>query len=159
MLLTLPGASFIYQGDEIGLTDGPGHDPPFDRAGRDGARHPMQWTPDAATGGFTTGRPWLDPVDPLDRSVEASRSDPASLLSLYRSLIALRGSLGPGCELIDADDGVVAYTRGDRHVIALNFDASEREAPPHGPIVQATDPALRDAATLPPHTGWIAEAP
>ncbi len=43
LLLTLPGAAFIYQGDEIGMTDGPGTDPPVDRLGRDGFRHPMQW--------------------------------------------------------------------------------------------------------------------
>ena len=45
---------FLYQGDEIGLLDGPDGDPPDDRYGRDRARHPMQW--DAGPqGGFTTG--------------------------------------------------------------------------------------------------------
>ena len=63
LLLTLPGTAFIYQGDEIGLGDGPGGDPPYDRAGRDRFRHPMQW--DASPrGGFTTGEPWLPAVDP-----------------------------------------------------------------------------------------------
>ena len=78
-----PGTAFIYQGDEIGLADGPGADPPFDRAGRDRHRHPMQWdaTPN---GGFTTGTPWLPPVDPERRNVEAQRGDPASLLEHYR---------------------------------------------------------------------------
>ena len=45
LLLTLPGFGFIYQGDEIGQVEGPGHDPPLDRFGRDRARHPMQWDP------------------------------------------------------------------------------------------------------------------
>ena len=86
LLLTLPGTAFIYQGDEIGLPDGPGHDPPYDRAGRDRFRHPMQW--DASpTGGFTTGEPWLVPVDPEERNVEAQRADPDSLLNHYRRLI------------------------------------------------------------------------
>ena len=67
LLLTLPGAAFVYQGDEIGLADGPGHDPPFDRAGRDGARHPMQWDPGPAAGFTTASRGW--PVDPFDRNV------------------------------------------------------------------------------------------
>src|SRR5207247_9330952 len=34
LLLTLPGAAFVYQGDELGQKEGPGADPPYDRAGR-----------------------------------------------------------------------------------------------------------------------------
>src|SRR3954463_15755136 len=89
LLLPLPGPAFVYQGDEIGMADGPGADPPYDRAGRDGARHPMQWDP-TENGGFTTGRPWLPAVDPAERNVEAQRDDPGSLLTLYRDLVALR---------------------------------------------------------------------
>jgi alpha-glucosidase len=93
LLLSLPGTAFIYQGDEIGLADGPGADPPFDRAGRDRHRHPMQW--DATrTGGFTTGSPWLPPVNAERRNVEAQRGDPDSLLEHYRNLIARRRAPG-----------------------------------------------------------------
>jgi alpha-glucosidase len=89
LVLTLPGTAFIYQGDEIGLPNGPGHDPPYDRHGRDRFRHPMQW--DASpTGGFTTGEPWLRPIDPETRNVEAQRADPGSLLNHYRGLIRAR---------------------------------------------------------------------
>ena len=42
--LTLPGPVFIYQGDEIGMIDGPSSSR-WDRTGRDVARHPMQWDP------------------------------------------------------------------------------------------------------------------
>jgi alpha-glucosidase len=89
LICSLPGLIFVYQGDEIGMRDGPGADPPYDRAGRDPHRHPMQWdaTP---TGGFTTGTPWLSPVDPIERNVAAQRDDPGSLLSLYRDLLARR---------------------------------------------------------------------
>src|SRR5688572_4290343 len=51
LLLTLPGAAFVYQGDELGLADGPGADPPLDRHGRDGARHPFPW--EAGGAGFS----------------------------------------------------------------------------------------------------------
>jgi glycosidase len=89
LLLTLPGTAFVYQGEEIGMADGPGASPPIDRAGRDGARHPMQW--DASPGGgFTTGAPWLPMVDPAERNVARQRDDPDSLLNLYRRLIAAR---------------------------------------------------------------------
>ena len=56
LALTLPGAVFVYQGDEIGMADGPGADPPHDRAGRDRHRHPMRWDDDAPHGGFTRPR-------------------------------------------------------------------------------------------------------
>jgi alpha-glucosidase len=112
LLLTLPGAAFIYQGDEIGLENGPGADPPFDRAGRDPMRHPMQWDA-TATGGFTTGVPWLPALDPEERNVEAQRDDPDSLLHLYRRLIEQRKRLGKPFRLLDEDKGVVAFERGD----------------------------------------------
>jgi alpha-glucosidase len=89
LLLTLPGTAFVYQGEEIGMADGPGATPPIDRAGRDGARHPMQWDR-SASGGFTTGTPWLPAVDPEERNVADQRDDPDSVLNLYRDLIARR---------------------------------------------------------------------
>src|SRR3954465_13004360 len=89
VLLTLPGTAFVYQGEEIGMADGPGPPPPIARAGRDGARHPMQWDR-SASGGFTTGAPWLPAVDPQERNVADQREDPDSLLNLYRDLIARR---------------------------------------------------------------------
>jgi alpha-glucosidase len=127
LLLTLPGTAFLYQGDEIGLGDGPGADPPYDRAGRDGYRHPMQW--DASPrGGFTEGEPWLPAVDPAEHNVADQRDDPASMLSFVRELIALRRTLAPGFEWVDAPDGVLAYTRGERS-IAINMTGDPAVAP------------------------------
>jgi len=93
LVCSLPGIVFVYQGDEIGMRDGPGHDPPYDRAGRDAHRHPMQWD-GSPSGGFTTGTPWLEPVDPTERNVADQREDPDSLLSLYRDLLAWRRHVG-----------------------------------------------------------------
>ncbi|HSC51636.1 MAG TPA: alpha-amylase family glycosyl hydrolase, partial [Gaiellaceae bacterium] len=148
LLLTLPGAAFVYQGDELGLANGPGHEPPFDRAGRDRLRHPMQW--DASpTGGFTTGEPWLPLVDPQARNVEAQRGDADSLLELYRRLLALRDELGEGFRLLAAEPGVVAFERGT-YTVAVNTTAERRAAPP-GEVVLATHAA--DA--LLPHAALI----
>ena len=124
---TLPGMTFIYQGDEIGMTDGPGATPARDRAGRDPHRHPMQWdgTPG---GGFTAGEPWLPMVDPEVRNVEDQHDDPGSMLALYRYLIALRREIGGPLEMIDAEPGVLAYARGRCHV-AVNTTADRRRAP------------------------------
>jgi alpha-glucosidase len=121
LLLTLPGAAFVYQGDEIGLANGPGADPPYDRAGRDPYRHPMQWDA-SATGGFTTGEPWLPPIDPEERNVEAQRADPDSLLNHYRRLIESRRTLGGDFRMLDSAPGVVSYRRNG-HVVTI-------EAPP-----------------------------
>ena len=147
LLLTLPGAAFVYQGDEIGLADGPGSEPPFDRAGRDPHRHPMQWD-DGPNGGFTEGRPWLPSVDPQERNVAAQRGEPGSLLQLYRSLIGLRRSLG-GFRGLRAERGVLSYERGE-HTVAINTTAEDREAPA-GEVVLAT----HSGHGLPPFAGVI----
>jgi alpha-glucosidase len=148
VLLTLPGPAFLYQGDEIGLADGPGGEHVYDRAGRDRFRHPMQWEA-SPTGGFTTGEAWLPPVDPESTNVEAQRDDPRSTLSLVRDLMTLRKLLGDGLELLDAGPGVLAYRRGE-HTIAVNTTAEERPAPRAGDVVLETRPgALRRGALAP----------
>ena len=153
LLLTLPGPAFLYQGDEIGLGDGPGGERVYDRAGRDRYRHPMQWD-GSPSGGFTTGTAWLPPVDPEATNVEAQRDDPRSTLSLVRDLLALRRILGDGLELIDADPGVLAYRRGE-HTIAINTTGESQRAPLRGDLVLETAPgAVRDR-TLAAHAGVI----
>jgi alpha-glucosidase len=148
LLLTLPGAAFVYQGDEIGLANGPGHEPPFDRAGRDRLRHPMQWET-GPKAGFTSGRPWLPLVDPELRNVADQQADAASLQSLYRQLLELRRALGPGFRLLDAEPGVVVYQR-DGHLVAVNTTPESRTAP-EGERVLAT----HDGDDLPPHAALI----
>jgi alpha-glucosidase len=135
LLLTLRGAAFIYQGDELGMTDGyvrpdQYRDPMGINTGisRDGCRTPFQW--DASPGaGFTTGLPWLPIADHAARlNVEVEQADPSSMLSLYRALIALRRSssaLTHGAYAsFDAPEGVFAFTRTDttrRLAVFLNF--------------------------------------
>ena len=146
LLLTLPGVAFVYQGDELGLANGPGHEPPFDRAGRDRLRHPMQWD---ASGGFTRGEPWLPPVGPADRNVADESSDKGSLLNLYRRLIELRRTLGLGFRPLDAEPGVVAFER-DGHTVAVNTTAERRIAPEGEPVL-----ATHAGEGLPAHAALI----
>ncbi|HEY7258163.1 MAG TPA: alpha-amylase family glycosyl hydrolase [Gaiellales bacterium] len=153
LLLTLPGIAFVYQGDEIGMLDGPGGDPPQDRHGRDPARHPMQWTGDPA-GGFTTGTPWLPAADPAARNVTGQRGDPASILELYRSLIRLRRTLTGGLQTLTADpDGLLVFRRGDA-TVALNLGTDVRPAGRCGPIVASTAPGV-DPGRLGPGEGVV----
>jgi alpha-glucosidase len=153
LLLTLPGTAFVYQGDEIGLVDGPGGDPPEDRHGRDRARHPMQWSADPA-GGFSTGTAWLPPVDPATRNVAGQTGDPGSVLELYRALIRLRRTLSGGVEILQAEpDGLLAYRRGDV-TVALNLGAGDQGAALSGDVGLATEPGV-DPARLRPGQGVV----
>jgi glycosidase len=153
MLLTLPGPAFLYQGDEIGLGDGPGAEPAHDRAARDRYRHPMQWDT-SPNGGFTSGEPWLPAVDPERTSVEAQRDDPSSMLALTRDLLTVRRVLGDGLELLDAAPGVLAYARGE-HAVAINTTDEERPSPLGGDVVLETAPGAVRGGSLAARAGAI----
>ncbi|AID02979.1 alpha,alpha-phosphotrehalase [Staphylococcus xylosus] len=117
VLHMMQGTPYIYQGEEIGMTD-PGFasiDQYRDieslnaysnmkRAGydedeiltilgqksRDNSRTPVQWTSEK-NAGFTTGTPWIDIPDNFDQiNVEAAIEDGQSILHTYRDLIRLR---------------------------------------------------------------------
>jgi alpha-glucosidase len=136
LVLTLPGAAFMFQGDELGQPDGPGHDPPYDRAGRDGFRHPPAWD-DTPGAGFSTGHAWLDPVVPADGPATVQARERGSMLGLYRDLIALRRELDGPVRFLDAPEGALAYARGD-HVVAINLGAEPWRDPPAGEVLLAT---------------------
>jgi alpha-glucosidase len=163
LLLSLPGVAFVFQGDEIGMGDGPGRPsgvPADDRSGRDVHRHPMAW--DATeNGGFTTGTPWLPVVDPAAANVAEQERDPGSLLHLYRDLITLRRDTlrGPLALIDGTAPGVLAFTRGDAHLIALNLGDAPAPAPAAGTVLRHTHDLARTGAhapTLAPGEGFIA---
>ena len=84
MLFAEPGVPFIYYGEELGM-QGQKPDPSI--------RRPMQWTGDPPYGGFSSKVPWESlGSDWSTVNVAAETGDPSSLLSLYRTLIRLRGS-------------------------------------------------------------------
>jgi alpha-glucosidase len=141
LLLTLRGTPTLYYGDELGLSDveippARVQDPremrePGISLGRDPVRTPMPWD-GRAHAGFTTGEPWL-PLggDWPQRNVERMMEQTASILALYRHLLAVRRlhpalSIGD-ISLLGAQGDVLAYERqhdADRLIVALNLGAS-----------------------------------
>ena len=91
LLLSFPGTPIIYYGDEIGMGDN------IYLGDRNGVRTPMQWNSDR-NAGFSRVTPAklyspviMDPVWGYEAlNVEAQQSDPSSLLSWMRNMIALR---------------------------------------------------------------------
>jgi glycosidase len=108
LLLTSPGAPFIYYGEEIGMT---GMKPD------ENIRRPMQWTGKNLRVGFTTGSPWRRPSkDYEERNVALQDGDPDSLLNHYRSLIQLRNDhealrIGEWAEVDTGNESLVAFLR------------------------------------------------
>jgi alpha-glucosidase len=180
LLLTLRGTPTIYQGDEIGMSDVP---IPADRVqdpweknvpglglGRDPERTPMQWS-GAEHAGFSSADPWL-PVSADFSAVNVERlgSEANSILSLYRSLLALRRAepaLSAGAyATVIATDQVLAYERrfeGRRLLIALNLTDREASAETsHLRVLQSTGTrapgeALSGSIRLAANEGLIAE--
>ena len=117
LLHMMKGTPYIYQGEEIGMTNSPVTDIEqiddiesrnmyFERLeegyskedilhsinvkGRDNARTPMQWS-NAKAAGFSTGHPWLAINPNYEKiNVEASLGDKNSIFYTYQKLIALR---------------------------------------------------------------------
>jgi len=101
LLLCLRGNIFLYQGEELGLTQ---VDIPFEdlqdpeaianwplTLSRDGARTPMPWSAKAQHGGFSSFKPWLPlGADHAALAVDAQEKEQGSLLNLTRALLAFR---------------------------------------------------------------------
>ncbi|MFP4016170.1 MAG: glycoside hydrolase family 13 protein, partial [Halanaerobiales bacterium] len=117
LLLTMPGTPFVYQGEEIGMTnvtfekideyrdietmnfyqkkmaDGESRDKVMDiihKRSRDNARTPMQWN-DNKNAGFTEGTPWIK-VNPNYKMINVKRAlaDKGSIYWYYHKLLRLR---------------------------------------------------------------------
>jgi alpha-glucosidase len=140
LLLTLRGTPTIYYADELGHESVPippdrvrdpfGINMPGGTQGRDPVRTPMPWD-GSANAGFAAVEPWLPLAgNAAAISVEAQKRDPRSMLSLTRSLLALRRrepalAIGDWAPL-PVEGEAIAYTRRwqDRcFVVALDLES------------------------------------
>jgi alpha-glucosidase len=175
LVAALPGSLYVYQGDELGLPEAEDlpaaaiQDPMHFRShgvdpGRDGCRVPLPWSGAAAPLGFspagTATAPWLpQPADWAHLTVEAQQSDPASMLRLYRDVLAIRRAepdLGDGpMDWIETDDDdVLAFARGPRFACVANLGENPVDLPAHAGVLLASG-ALTDSR-LPGDTAvWL----
>jgi alpha-glucosidase len=142
LLLTLRGTPFLYAGEELGLEDAV---VPLERVvdpgGRDGCRAPIPWNaaPDHGWGVTDAWLPW--PPDASTRNTATLTEDTASILHLYRRVLAARRAspaltLG-GFDFLDAPESVIAFERvapGDRRVVVVNFSDDAVEVPLDGEL-------------------------
>ncbi|MEY3326079.1 MAG: hypothetical protein RL044_32 [Actinomycetota bacterium] len=140
-MLGLPGSSYIYQGEELGL---PEHttldasfreDPTFfrtkgERVGRDGCRVPIPWESDKPAYGFSsTGKSWLPQPENYRRYARSEQRGVAgSTLELYRQLLKVRKEFNMGLGNLKwveelCDETTLAFDNSGVRVIA-NFGGS-----------------------------------
>jgi alpha-glucosidase len=163
-MLGLPGSSYLYQGEELGL---PEHttleseyrqDPTFfrtkgERVGRDGCRVPIPWEADAPAFGFSeTGKSWLpQPENYRGYSRDRQQGVAGSTLELYKRLLSLRKSnaLGDGnLEWVESlcTDSTLAYKNNSVLVVA-NF-GPDSLALPEGELLVTTQHDLSNEGVL-----------
>ena len=147
LLVSLRGTIFLYQGEELGLTQAELayedlRDPlglanwPANK-GRDGCRTVLPWSHDEENLGFSTVKPWLPIIEAhRDLSVDIQAKDPVSVLAFARSAISFRQSnpalrLG-GFSVLYEDEACLIFSRslGEASCLAgFNFSGETRTIP------------------------------
>ncbi|WP_022884636.1 glycoside hydrolase family 13 protein [Glaciibacter superstes] len=169
LMLSLPGSSYIYQGEELGLPevvdlpDSARQDPTWfrtngERYGRDGCRVPIPWEAAAPSYGFgPTTASWLpQPAEWAALARDVQEGADGSTLELYKLALRLRREHALGLGAVDWLDGfgdeVVALRNGDVTVIA-NAGAAPVDLP-DGDVLLASGPL--DGRSLPGDTTvWL----
>lgn len=157
LLLSLKGSACLYQGEELGLSEGDVayediQDPygkPFwpEYKGRDGCRLPMVWNQHELHAGFSKEKTWL-PVDAnqLPMAVKQQQTDKQSVLNRTRSLIRWRNkqpALKTGEFTLLDIPGVLAWLRTSEEqqiLVVINFSPNAQDVVlPFANIVPQTD--------------------
>ncbi|MGW2820076.1 glycoside hydrolase family 13 protein [Streptomyces sp. NPDC001443] len=170
LMLALPGAAYLYQGEELGLPEVA--DLPFEvlqdpvweqtghvRKGRDGCRVPLPWTTTGPSYGFGAGGAWLpQPASFASYAVAAQAGVDGSTLELYRTALRLRRKLLEGEELTWAEGappGVVAFARSGSWRCVTNLSDAPVPLPP-GEVLLSSVPLGGDGQLEPDTTVWLA---
>jgi alpha-glucosidase len=173
LMLALPGSSYIYQGEELGL---PEHttlapefrqDPTFirtngKRVGRDGCRVPLPWESGigAANGFNSTGKAWLpQPEIYAEYSRDQQEGVTGSTLELYKHALKLRrdlklgeGSFEWAAEFVTEHS--LGFSNGDILVVH-NFGHAPIELPAGEIIASSLEGMKPGHALVADQTVWL----
>jgi alpha-glucosidase len=173
LMLALPGGAYVYQGDELGLwevedlPDAVLQDPTWERSGRtdrgrDGCRVPLPWSGSASPFGFGPegSVPWLpQPTGFAAVTVAAQDGDPGSMLTLYRTALALRRehpALGEGTlRWLPAPDGVLAFARKPGFACVTNLGEAPVALPAGARVLLASGPLDGDGRLPADTAAWL----
>ena len=176
VLMTLRGTPFIYEGEELGMTnakytdiaqyrdveslnyyqilldEGKSQDEALAilaARSRDNSRTPMQWSADE-NAGFTTGTPWLaPPANYRTINAEAQRADADSVFHFYQTLIRLRKEQ----PIIQKGD-IFFLERENASVIAYERAHAEQKLRVYCNFRAANVPLMEDTLESLADTGW-----
>ena len=182
LMLALPGAVFLYQGEELGLPEV--LDIPVERLqdpiwkmsgnterGRDGCRVPLPWkaSEDGAFGFSSNGEltredPWLpQPQDWGQFAAEVQENLEHSMLLLYRNALRIRKTTnslaGPYFRWIDSSSDSLVFSRSkdDSFICIVTFEGEEI-IPAQYEIVIGSQKI--DSQRIPPNTTvWLQPIP
>lgn len=171
-MLALPGSAYIYQGEELGLSEvkdlppDARQDPVFFQSngqlpGRDGCRVPLPWAATGTSFGFSPDGvlPWLPQPDEFATlSVAVQSEDPGSTLEFYRRALAVRrelvASIPHTIQWLDSAEDALFFARGPL-VCVLNCGTEPVPLPPHDEVLLASA-FLPEDRLLPPDTAaWL----
>ena len=173
LMLALPGSSYIYQGEELGL---PEHttlapefrqDPTFfrtngKRVGRDGCRVPLPWESGtgAANGFNSTGKAWLpQPEIYAEYSRDQQEGVAGSTLELYKHALKLRRELKLGEGSFEwAAEFVTEHSLGFSNgeiLVVHNFGHSPIELPAGEIIASSLEGMKPGHALVADQTVWL----
>jgi alpha-glucosidase len=174
LMLALPGSTYLYQGEELGLPEVADLDPEVlqdpiwertghEEKGRDGCRVPLPWTRQGPSFGFGEGGAWLpQPAEFGHLSAEAQDGVEGSTLELYRAALRLRRELGGDETLAWVEHGATAsshvlhFRRSTGWECLLNLGEADVELPA-GEVLLASGP-LGEGALPPDAAVWVRSA-
>jgi alpha-glucosidase len=171
LMLALPGSSYLYQGEELGLPeaidlpDSARQDPTWfrtqgERYGRDGCRVPIPWEAGAPSYGFgPSAESWLpQPASWAAYARDVQEGVAGSTLTMYQDALAARAAhdLAFGVlDWLDLGEDVLAFRNGNVTVVANLGGAPV--ALPDGEVLVSSAP-LGGGVIPQDVTVWVATA-
>ncbi|MCW2689084.1 MAG: alpha-amylase [Mycobacterium sp.] len=170
VMLALPGAVFVYNGEELGLPnvdlpDDALQDPVWVRSkhaerGRDGCRVPMPWEADAPPFGFSENPDTWLPIPPEWALLTAERQldDADSTLSFFRRALELRRSRtefdSTQLQWLESSEHCLTFRLTEGGLVCALNASTVPVALPDGELIFASGPLVD--GKLPPNTAaWL----